>query len=110
MPCGSPERRSGSAWSRRIQRDVLTPQAIRYLVERATQIARERLGERDLEAERARLAEVEEELENLVRMVARLGKLGVYEKVLTDFEEERQALKASLAAAPPEVNPETLRS
>lgn len=54
--------------------------------------------------------EVEEELENLVRMVARLGKLGAYEKVLSDFEEERQALEASLAAAPPEVSPETLRS
>ena len=38
-------------------------------------------------------------------MVARLGKPGAYVKVLTDFEEERQALKASLAAAPPEVRP-----
>jgi hypothetical protein len=52
--------------------------------------------------------EVEEEVENLVRIVARLGKLGAYEKVLSDFEEERQALKASLDAAPPEISPDEI--
>jgi hypothetical protein len=61
--------------------------------------------------DRARLAGVEAELENLVRLAARLGNLGAYERVVEELRQEQRAIEQRLhcGATPIEVSPHRLQ-
>ncbi len=83
-----------------LQDRVLTPENVSYAVHRALEIVERRLcTNADRGSLEARLAEIEREEENIVRLVAKLGHLGANEHVLNELAEERRKLAFSLAQA-----------
>jgi site-specific DNA recombinase len=78
---------------------ILTPDAIAFVVDRAISLVRERLasGGGDVNRIRARLDQVDGELENLVRKVAQLGDLPAFDSTLDALKTERAHLVRRLA-------------
>ncbi len=86
---------------RALHEDVLSTEVLAYTIEQALERLHEGLRPADLEAQRRRLAQVERELENLVRLAAKLGDLEAHAQVLAEHRAERDELLRRLRAAPP---------
>src|SRR5271157_2705438 len=95
---------------RGMQEQILVPDLVLYAVEKALDLAHVRAAEPRTSADRARLAEVETEIEHLVRLAARLGHLDASERVLGELERERDQLRARLRQSTPEFDLEALRT
>ncbi|HME70686.1 MAG TPA: hypothetical protein VKM54_12585, partial [Myxococcota bacterium] len=95
---------------RGVQKQILVPDLVLYAVEKALDLAHVRAAEPRTSADRARLAEVETEIEHLVRLAARLGHLDASERVLGELERERDQLRARLRQSTPEFDLEALRT
>jgi hypothetical protein len=80
---------------------ILQPENVLYVMERAARRLRERLeGQGDETAGLwERLAEIEREFENLVRLAAKVGDLDAHAKVLGELLAERAALEARLRSS-----------
>jgi hypothetical protein len=85
---------------RSLREDVLTADVLAYSIDQALERIREALRPADLEVERRRLAQVEQEIENLVRLAAKLGDLEAHFRVLDELRAERDELTRRLRAAP----------
>ncbi|HME71649.1 MAG TPA: zinc ribbon domain-containing protein [Myxococcota bacterium] len=94
---------------RGMQEQILVPDLVLYAVEKALDLAQVRAAEPRASSDRARLAEVETEIEHLVRLAARLGHLDAHERVLDELERERDQLRARLRQSVPEFDLEALR-
>ncbi len=93
-----------------VETQILVPEHVAYVAERATEIARAELAD-SAATERAqkRLDEIEGEINNLIELAARLGDT---ERVATEIQErerQRSELHERIRALPPEVEPEVLR-
>jgi site-specific DNA recombinase len=94
---------------RGMQEQILVPDLVLYAVEKALDLAHVRTAEPRTSGDRGRLAEVETEIEHLVRLAARLGHLDAHERVLGELERERDQLRARLRQSTPEFDLEALR-
>jgi len=87
---------------------------VSYVVERALERIRERVQPVSDEPDRHRLAQIERELENLVRLAAKLGDLDAHTVVLEELRQERDEILRRLRAAPAspliDFDPDSLRS
>lgn len=73
---------------------ILSPAHVAYAVERAIEIVRARIkgAGSTFDRDRARLDEIDGELENLVRQVAKLGEVEGFDRVLAELRAERTAI------------------
>ena len=94
---------------RGVQEQILVPDLVLYAVEKALDLARVRTAEGPSSADRERLAEVETQIEHLVRLAAQLGHLDAHGRVLGELERERQELRQRLLRSSPALDLEALR-
>ena len=94
---------------RGVQEQILVPDLVLYAVEKALDLARVRTVEGASSADRERLAEVETQIEHLVRLAAQLGHLDAHGRVLGELERERQELRQRLLRSSPALDLEALR-
>ncbi len=95
-----------------IRETVLTPENVLYTVDRALEKVRRQLAEpTELTTDRARLAEIDAELENLVGLVGKLGDLDAYARVIERLRDEKREIENRLHAdvTPIEASPQRLR-
>ncbi len=83
-----------------IREKILTPDAVAHVVERAIALVRMRLaGAHDTTLrDRERVDQIDRELENLVRQVAKLGDVPGFDSMLSQLKSERAGLVRRLAA------------
>ena len=87
-----------------IRNEVLTPERARFVVEEAVAIVQRELATVDEvnDADGARLAEVNTELRNLIRLAAKLGDLDEHAQLVAELRAERAAIERRLARSPSE--------
>jgi len=92
-----------------IRTQVLVPNAVAYVVERAVALVQQRRADPGLGAKQARLAELPQEIERLVALAMRVEGLDEIAAHLAALKAERARLVADLRAMEAEVDPEALR-
>jgi hypothetical protein len=83
-----------------IREQVLVPEVVALATERVLEKVVAAMRKDDPAKIRKRLREIEGELENLARHVARTGDVEGAAKVVTELKQERSSLEARLAARP----------
>jgi hypothetical protein len=96
-----PRRELEDAFLETVQEDILTEDAIAYVVDRAMDLAREWFSssESDLRKSQERLRAVTREMENLARLAAKTGDLDVYGNLIKEQRAERAILETEIARA-----------
>ncbi len=79
-----------------IDAQILTPRALRYVIERALGIVRARLASEPPEQLRARLAEIELEMSNLARFAAKTGRVDEATTLYAELDRERHEIESRL--------------
>lgn len=88
---------------------ILTPENVRRAIDLALAMVRRELGRDDGEADQRRLAEIEEEIERVARLAARVGNVDAVARVIADLEAERKVIAERRRLAPIEIDDAQLR-
>ena len=83
-----------------VESQVLIPENVAYVAERALELVRQRVARTDPAADRARLEEIADELANLVRLAAKVGHLDAHARVLHELEAEKLEIEGRLSLTP----------
>jgi hypothetical protein len=93
-----------------IREQILVPENIAYAAERTLRRFAEGIRRTDPQAVQKRLNEIEDQVENLVRLAAKTGNIDAAAKHYAELEAEREELRAKLAFAPPPIDWDCLRA
>ena len=88
---------------------ILTPENVRRAIDLALAMVRRELGRDDGEADRRRLAEIEEEIERAARLAVPVGNIDAVARVISDLEAERKSLAERRRLAPLQIDDAQLR-
>jgi hypothetical protein len=89
---------------------ILVPENIAYAAERALKRFAEGIRRADPQAIQKRLDEIEDKVENLVRLAAKTGNIDAAARHYAELEAEREELRAKLAFVPPAIDWDLLRA